>query len=84
MGDIDGYVDDILLLHKGKKQFYGDINEFKNMSPSLVRGTVFCENAVAFSAVLKRIDELTLKLSSPLKDKKLNHEECSLEISLVR
>lgn len=28
MGDIDGYVDDILLLHKGKKQFYGDLNAF--------------------------------------------------------
>ncbi|WP_273717713.1 MULTISPECIES: ATP-binding cassette domain-containing protein [Bartonella] len=84
MGDIDGYVDDILLLHKGKKQFYGDLNTFKNMLPSLVRVTFFCKHLQALSAAVKRMDELSLKLSAPLKDKKLNNEECSLEISLSR
>ncbi|PIT68294.1 ATP-binding cassette domain-containing protein [Bartonella tribocorum] len=84
MGDIDGYVDDILLLHKGTKQFYGDLNAFKNMLPSLVRVTFFCEHLQALSAVVKRMDELSLKLSAPLKDKKLNNEECSMEISLSR
>ncbi|PIT69528.1 ATP-binding cassette domain-containing protein [Bartonella tribocorum] len=84
MGDIDGYVDDILLLHKGHKQFYGDLNAFKNTLPSLVRVTLFCEHLQALSTVVKRMDELSLKLSTSLKDKKLNNEECSLEVSLFR
>ncbi len=84
MGDIDGYVDDILLLHKGNKHFYGDIDAFKNMLPSLVKVTFFCEHLQALYAVVKRMDELSLKLSAPLKNKKLNNEECSLEISLPR
>lgn len=54
------------------------------MLPSLGRVTFSCEHLQALSAVVKRMDELTLKLSTPLKDKKLNNEECSMEISLSR
>ncbi|GAA5107555.1 ATP-binding cassette domain-containing protein [Bartonella jaculi] len=84
MGDIDGYVDDIILLHKGKKQFHGNINALKNVIPSLVRITLFCEHLAVPSAVVEKIDTLALKLSLPLKDKHFNAEEGALEISLPR
>ncbi|WP_317993897.1 ATP-binding cassette domain-containing protein [Bartonella gliris] len=82
MGDIDGYVDDIILLHKGKKQFHGAINALKDMIPSLVRMTLFCEHLAASSALVEKIDEIALKLSVLLSDKQFNDEKCALEISL--
>ncbi|WP_273760284.1 ATP-binding cassette domain-containing protein [Bartonella sp. ML70XJBT.G] len=84
MGDIDGYVDDILLLHKGKKQFHGAMNILKEMIPSWVRITVFCEHLPTPSSLIKNIDELAIKLSAPLKEKHFNDEKCTLEISLLR
>ncbi|WP_208436158.1 ATP-binding cassette domain-containing protein [Bartonella phoceensis] len=84
MGDIDGYVDDIILLHKGKKQFYGDIDTLKEMIPSLVRITLFCEHLPTPSLLVNSIDKLALKLSAPLKEKHFNDEKCILEISLLR
>lgn len=84
MGDIDGYVDDILLLHKGKKQFHGAIDTLKEMIPSNVRITLFCEHLPTVSTLIKDIDELAIKLSTPLKEKYFNDEKCTLEISLPR
>ncbi|WP_144754349.1 MULTISPECIES: ATP-binding cassette domain-containing protein [Bartonella] len=84
MGDIDGYVDDILLLHKGKKQFHGDIETLKEMIPSSVRITLFCEHLPTALPLIKSIDELAIKLSTPLKEKHFNDEKCTLEISLPR
>ncbi|EJF98368.1 hypothetical protein MEI_00867 [Bartonella vinsonii subsp. arupensis Pm136co] len=84
MGDIDGYVDDVILLHKGKKQFHGNLHALKNVGSSLLRMTLFCEHSAASSAFVKRIDEIALKLSVNLKDKHFNAEECSLEVSLLR
>ncbi len=84
MGDIDGYVDDILLLHKRKKQFHGAIDTLKEMIPSSVRITLFCEHLPTVSTLIKDIDELAIKLSTPLKEKHFNDEQCTLEISLPR
>ncbi|ACS51501.1 ABC-type transport system, ATP-binding protein [Bartonella grahamii as4aup] len=84
MGDIDGYVDDIILLHKGKKQFHGNLQTLKNVIPSLVRMTLFCEHVATPSTVVEKIDEIALKSSTSLKDKHFNAEECSLEVSLPR
>ncbi|EJF79876.1 Uncharacterised protein [Candidatus Bartonella washoeensis] len=46
--------------------------------------TLFCENSAAFSALVKRIDEIALKLFVTLKDKHFNAEECLVEVSLLR
>ncbi|WP_375662248.1 hypothetical protein [Bartonella sp. OC16QHHD] len=69
---------------KERKQFHGNLHALKNVIPSLVRMTLFCEHLAAPSAVVEKIDEIALKLSTPLKDKHFNAEECSLEVSLPR
>ncbi|KHS67091.1 DNA repair protein [Pectobacterium brasiliense] len=84
MGDIDGYVDDIILLHKGEKKYHGDISSLKNMISSLVRVTLFYENSMEPSDVLLRVNEIAIKESIILENKKLNDENLSLEISLHR
>ncbi|WP_019221262.1 ATP-binding cassette domain-containing protein [Bartonella senegalensis] len=84
MGDIDGYVDDIILLHKGKKQFHGAIETLKEMIPSCLRITLFCEHLPKASSIIKSIDALVLKLSNPLKEQHFNDEKCTQEISLTR
>lgn len=83
MGDIDGYVDDIILLHKGKKQFHGAMDRLKGIIPSWVKITVFCEHLPTPSTLIKNIDELAIKLSAPLQEKHFNDEKCTLEISLL-
>ncbi|WP_225087631.1 ATP-binding cassette domain-containing protein [Pectobacterium colocasium] len=84
MGDIDGYVDDIILLHKGEKKYHGDINSLKNMISSLVRITLFHENSMEQSVALQRVNEIAIKESIKLESKQLNNEDLSLEISLHR
>lgn len=84
MGDIDGYVDDIILLHKGKEQFYGNIDELKNRIPSMVTITLFCENLMTPAAAAKRVDEIAIKASVLLQGKLIKDDEIAIDISLSR
>lgn len=82
MGDIDGYVDDVILLHNGKKQFHGDIDCLKKVIPSLIRVTIFCENLINPLSAEVRIKEVAEKASVFLHDMQLNEEDLSFNVSL--
>ncbi|MFC3396258.1 ATP-binding cassette domain-containing protein [Brenneria rubrifaciens] len=84
MGDIDGYVDEIILLHNGKNKFHGNIEELKKIVPSLVSITLFCGNGLEPSYVASKIREISSKTSVNIKINEFMDEDLELSISLSR
>lgn len=84
MGDIDGYVDDIILLDKGKNKFHGNINKLKEIIPSSVSITIFCGESLKPDLIVSKLNSIKEKLSINATINEYENDDLEVSITLPR
>ena len=82
MGDIDGYVDDIIILDKGKNKFHGNISKLKEIIPSSVCITVFCGEYLNPDFVASKLNDINQKLSINATINEYENDDLEVSITL--
>ncbi|WP_240153347.1 ATP-binding cassette domain-containing protein [Erwinia amylovora] len=84
MGDIDGYVDDIIILNKGKNKFHGNISKLKEIIPSSVSITVFCGESLKPDFIVSKINLIIKKLLINATINEYENDDLEISITLPR
>ncbi|WP_370931099.1 ATP-binding cassette domain-containing protein [Bartonella sp. DGB1] len=84
MGDIDGYVDEIILLHNGNIKFHGNIQTLKAITPSVITITIYGETPNILKTIEKNIDAVAHRTGIKHFSKRIIKESSNFEIVLTR
>ncbi|MER2471091.1 ATP-binding cassette domain-containing protein [Photorhabdus laumondii] len=82
MGDIEGYVDNISLLHRGKQKFYGDLASLKTISTPLIKVNINCDSKTQAKALIEKVTSLSIRSGVLIEHIRFNEEAEDVEISV--
>lgn len=80
MGDIEGYVDSVVLLHRGSMRFEGSLRQLKTLDTPLTQLTVYCQSITQLNAAVNHLYSFKKSYPAAIEYLNIDHTELLVEV----